>query len=294
MIRIACAQYPVERLPDLAAWEAKQHRWLSEAAEADADLVVFPEYGAMELTGLWPESVSQNQSSALSKLQDLAPAFHEFWSSAAQTYGIHILAPCFLEATAENTYENRARLHTPAGRSGSQTKRMRTRYEEEVLHLQAGSELRVFDTDLGRIGIAICYDIEFAAIARAQAVAGAWLILAPSCTDALAGANRVRIGARARALENQCYVATAPLLGDAPWAPAIDENVGQATIAVPPDVGQPADGLLATGELNRPGWVYADIDPYSLIQTRNTGQVRIFDQHAELGAALEAKVVDLR
>ena len=69
-------------------------------------------------------------------------------------------------------------------------------------------------------GIAICYDIEFPLIAHAMARAGAELILAPSCTDTIAGANRVHVGARARALENQVYVAVAPTVGQAPWSPA--------------------------------------------------------------------------
>src|SRR3546814_9016649 len=70
-----------------------------------------------------------------------------------------------------------------------------TRFEREAWIITGGAALKVFDLDLGgpvplRAGITICYDVEFPLIARAMAAAGADLILCPSCTDTLAGANR--------------------------------------------------------------------------------------------------------
>ena len=47
-IRVAAAAYPVERLPDMTALENKLDRWVAEAADRGADLLVFPEYGGME------------------------------------------------------------------------------------------------------------------------------------------------------------------------------------------------------------------------------------------------------
>ena len=61
---------------------------------------------------------------------------------------------------------------------------------------------------------------------RAQVEAGAWLILVPSCTDTVAGYERVRLAAAARAMENQCFVAMAPTVGAAPWSGALDVNRG--------------------------------------------------------------------
>jgi predicted amidohydrolase len=86
----------------------------------------------------------------------------------------------------------------------------------------------VFDTALGRLGILICYDNEFPMLARTLAERGADLIPSPSCTDTEAGYHRVRIGAQARALENQVAVLQSPTVGLAPWSPALDENVGKA------------------------------------------------------------------
>jgi predicted amidohydrolase len=109
---------------------------------------------------------------------------------------------------------------------------------------------------------------------RAQVEAGAWLILAPSCTDTQWGFNRVRLAARARALENQCYVAVAPTVGSAPWVATLDENRGYAAVFGPVDRGFPEDGVLAQGTPDEPGWIYADLDPARLDAVRQDGGVR--------------------
>ncbi len=131
----------------------------------------------------------------------------------------------------------------------------------------------MFDTPWGRIGVCICYDSEFPPLARAQMEAGAWLLLAPSCTDSRAGFNRVRLSARARAVENQCFVAVATTVGDAPWLAALDENHGYAAVFGPCDRGFPEDGLIARGPMDTPGWVYADLDPARLDRVRREGGV---------------------
>ena len=150
----------------------------------------------------------------------------------------------------------------------------------------------MFETPWGRIGIAICYDLEFPPLVRAQVEAGAWLILAPSCTDGIAGFNRVRLSARARALENQCYVAMAPTVGLAPWLATLDANRGYAGVYGPVDRGFPEDGVLARGALDQPGWVYADLDPLLLDAVRESGGVR---NHRDWPANPEAcRVIPLR
>lgn len=102
---------------------------------------------------------------------------------------------------------------------------------------------------------------------------GANLILVPSCTDTVAGFHRVKIGCQARALENQCYVVQAALVGDAPWSPAVDVNIGAAGIYTPVDYGFPDNGILASGEFNKSQWVFADIDLELCEKVRAEGQV---------------------
>jgi predicted amidohydrolase len=83
----------------------------------------------------------------------------------------------------------------------------------------------------------------------------------------------VRTGAQARALENQCYVVHAPVVGEAPWSPAVDVNRGAAAVYGPPDKGFPPDGVVAIGELDRPGWVHAELDLDLLAAVRADGMV---------------------
>jgi predicted amidohydrolase len=148
-----------------------------------------------------------------------------------------------------------------------------TRFETERWGISQGTDPNVFDTPWGRIGISICYDIEFPKHARVQVMAGAWLILAPSCTDTLHGFNRVHFSARARALENQCYVAITPTVGEAPWSAALDVNHGRAGVFGPMDRGFPADGILAEGQMDAPGWVFCTLDPSLIEAVRRDGAV---------------------
>ena len=148
-----------------------------------------------------------------------------------------------------------------------------TRFENEQWLIHPGQQIKVLDTDVGRIGINICYDSEFPMIAYQQVKAGADLILAPSCTDTQAGFHRVRIGCQARALENQCYVVQSPTFGEARWSEAVDVNTGRASIYTPVDYGFPDNGILIEGVADKPGWVCADLDLTEIARVRQEGQV---------------------
>ena len=148
-----------------------------------------------------------------------------------------------------------------------------TRFENEQWLISRGLEIKTFDTAFGKVAINICYDSEFPHYARKQVELGAKLILVPSCTDTLAGYNRVRIGSQARALENQCYVVQASLVGNADWSEAVDINCGAAAIYTPVDRGFPDNGILAIGNLNQTQWVYAELDFSTIDQVRQVGQV---------------------
>jgi len=272
-MKIAAAAYPLDAVSDWSAYEAKMRRWVEEAAAAGADLLVFPEYGRMELAALEGVAIAgdlEGSLGAASRWSDKADALTE---ALAVEFGVHILAPSGPVFDGGARPVNRAAFFGPEGRLGHQDKQVMTRFERETWDVVPGDPLRLFETKLGRIGILICYDAEFPLLGRALAEAGAEIILAPSCTDALAGYSRVRVGAMARALENQCVVVHAPTVGDAPWSPAVDENVGAAAIYGPPDLGFPATGVIAEGPLNQPGWVMADVERAAIARVRTEGAV---------------------
>ena len=271
--RLAAAQYPIDFLGDWARYEAKIERWVREAAANDAKLLLFPEYFSMELASLFPAEIHASLPAQLPALQTVLARFIDLFAALAQKYNVYICAGSFPVRLAANVYRNRSYLFFPDGRNEFQEKLQMTRFESEQWLVQAGDRLRVFDTELGRIGIDVCYDSEFPLIARRQVELGADLILVPSCTDTLAGYWRVRIGSQARALENQCYVVHASTVGEAPWSPAVDVNVGAAAIYTPVDRGFPDDGVLAVGTLNAAQWVYGDIDLTRIAEVRTSGQV---------------------
>lgn len=271
--RIALAQYPIEFHSSFTDYRQKVEHWVSQAAEQGAKLLVFPEYGSMELVSLFPEKTRGDLDTSLQEMTRYWEAFEQLYDTLAHRYQVYILAPSF-----PRDRQNIAPFYGPEGKVGEQGKRIMTRFERETWNIHAKPGHQVWDTALGKIGVAICYDVEFPLIVRAMVVQGATLILAPSCTDSLAGYYRVRIGAQARALENQCYVAQSPTVGEAPWSPATDVNIGAAGLYGPPDLGFPETGILVEGELNVPCWVYGEVDPSKVETVRQHGSV-LNDQH---------------
>jgi predicted amidohydrolase len=290
-LRIAAAQYPIERLATLGAYRDKVARWVAEAAGAGAQLLVFPEYGAMEYAGASGGAVAGDLAASLAAVSDALATMDAAHADLARHHWVHILAASGPSARPGGRYVNAARLFTPAGPMGVQEKLIMTPFERNW-GISSGETLRVFQTALGQIGVAICYDSEFPLLVRAQAEAGAQIILVPSCTEFRSGYARVRTSAMARALENTCVTVLSPTVGDAPWSPAVDRNAGAAGIYVPADHGFSETGVLAEGALNAPQWVYADVDLARLQRVRETGEMRnSSDWAAQPGAApLSGKV----
>ena len=290
-MKIAAAAYPLDFLPDWAAYEAKISDWVARAADDGADLLVFPEYGAMELASLGGRDVAADIEAALHEVMRHEGAVIALHERLAATHGVHILGasgPAMAQAARP---VNRAILYGPDGRIGHQDKQIMTRFEREVWDIAPGDGLNLFDTTLGRIGVIICYDSEFPLLARALVDAGADILLVPSATEALSGYTRVKVGAMARALENQCVAVHAPTVGPAEWCPAVDANTGAAALYGPPDLGFPETGILAQTALNAPGWAMAEVSLNAIARVRREGAVfnhRHWDeQHNRLNRAVQ-------
>jgi translation initiation factor IF-1 len=198
-MRLAAAAYPLDPPQSPKAWADKLSAWVAAGAATGADLLVFPEYAAMELACLAGPAAAADPEAALRAVADRLGAADALHAELAARHGVHILtgsAPAF-DAGARPV--NRARLFAPGGARGHQDKLIPTPYERDDWGIAAGRGLRLFDTALGPLGVLICYDAEFPLPARALAEAGVAVIAIPSCTEGRAGAERVRIAARARA-----------------------------------------------------------------------------------------------
>jgi predicted amidohydrolase len=292
-IRVAAAQYPIDQLQTMDAARDKIARWVGEAAGQGAELLVFPEYGAMELSAIRGLQVAADVPASLEAVSEMLSEIDALHAELARRHHVYILAASGPSRQADGQYVNAARLASPTGQIGTQEKHMMTPFEHEW-GIVSGQHLHVFDTSLGRIGIAVCYDSEFPLLVRAQAEAGAGLILIPSCTERVSGAHRVRTAALARALENGCATIVSPTVGNAPWCLTVDHNEGIGGIYVPAEAGVSETGVLAEGRLSQPGWIFADIDLGALKDLRATGEMRNDnDWNAQPGAEPLAHHVDV-
>ena len=270
---LATAQYDIGFFSHWDDFAAKLERWVASAVQQDAKLLVFPEYGSLELASLFGQAVYSDLQQQLQAMQTLLPKWRDLHQALARRHDVLILASSFPTELQAGHVVNRAMLFGPEGILGHQDKLIMTRFENEQWGIRAGERIGVIDTELGRIGILICYDSEFPMIARQQITAGAELLLVPSCTDTQAGFHRVRIGCQARALENQCYVVQSPTTGLAPWSEAVDVNTGRASVYTPVDYGFPDNGILVEGADDEANWVFATLDLRELARIRAEGQV---------------------
>ena len=275
-MKIATAAYPLDWFNDWTDYEAKLTAWVAEAAQEGADLLVFPEYGAMELASLDGPRVASDLKGSIRAVAGRVGASYNLHAALAARLGVHILSAS-APVIAGDAVLNRAALFGPEGLIGVQDKQIMTRFEREEWGISGATggagPLRVFDTALGRIGILICYDSEFPLLARDLAERGVEILLVPSCTEALEGYWRVRIGAMARALESQCVSVMSSLVGEEPRLFAVEENTGAGGVFGPPDRGFPATGVIAEGKLNRPGWTYAEVNLAAVRDVRADGHV---------------------
>lgn len=291
-VTIAAAQYPLDALETLLDWQDKVADWVAKGAATGAELLIFPEYAALEQAATLGMAVAGNLQQTLSGVAELAGERIAYHAELAQEHGVHILTGSGPVLHDDGRFHNAAQLISPHGLVGEQSKAIMTPFERDW-GVHGGDGLKVFDTDLGRIGIAICYDSEFPLQVRTLAAAGVEILLVPSCTEHKSGYHRIRTGARARALENQIAVATSPTVGEALWSPAVDYNTGSAGIYVPSEIELSEDGVLAEGKLNEPGWVNAKVDLKALRALRFGGEMRNYlDWSMQVGADALAGAVD--
>jgi predicted amidohydrolase len=275
-MRLAACQYAIELYETWDAYARHLTALLEQAASSGAQLLLLPEYAGLVLIGQLPPAIRSDLHASIADMQPLIPRWLDLCETLARSLGVHLMPGSAPIRDEDGLYRNRAWLFGPSGLLGTQDKLIMTRFERERWGISAGKSLRVFDTALGRLGILICYDNEFPMPARSLAEKGVDLILAPSCTDTEAGAHRVRIGAQARALENQYAVLVSPTVGMAPWSPALDENFGRAGLYVPPDYEMPPTGVVAESPQLASAtseWLHCEIDLRQVRRLRSEGQV---------------------
>lgn len=282
---VAVVQYAIGPLKSERAYWSRIRRYIDRAVRQHAKLVVFPEYLTGHLLALHP---TVSNAEACEILHGYTDAYMEHFSAWSRETGLLLLAGTHIhrEGAPAGRYYNEAFLFFPDGRIERHKKVHLTPEEQRAWPLDPGDRFDVFETPLGKIGIQICYDIEFPEGTRLQADRGAELILCPSYTDAAAGYYRVRNCSQARAVENQLYVALSGIVGSMPDVAQVDAGYCQAGVFAPCDRPFPPDGILALGAVNRSAVAAAPADLEQLRLNRTEGGVAPFyDRRPDVYAA---------
>lgn len=276
-MRVAAARYPIEYIASFEDFAGKQARMVDTAVSAGANLLVLPEYLGMELATAIDGHASMAPAELAFAVAPFEARFRELFATLAERNGIAIVAGSFLAQSGPGLLRNRSTWFERGRAPIDQDKLALTGFERELGCIEAGDGLGVLDWHGLRVGIAICYDIEFPLPVRAQIEAGARLIVVPSCTDTAAGAARVRTGCAARALENQVHVLKAVTAGTVPFNAFLDANTGEPALHAPIDRGFPDDGVVVEGVVDdgpAAGLLaIADLDLDALAAVRRAGQV---------------------
>src|SRR5690606_464423 len=128
--------------------------WVRTAAEQGAELLVFPEYGALELASLAGDENARDPGRLVDAVNARIKDVDELHGSLAREFEVHICAATGpVRRAGDRMPVNRARLFAPDGASAVQDKLLPTSREREASGLVPGAPLRLFETALGRIGI---------------------------------------------------------------------------------------------------------------------------------------------
>ena len=130
-MKIATAAYPLDWHDNWASYEDKLTRWVAEAAGQGAALLVFPEYGAMELASLAGAEAAAGLETSGRAVYDRWPEADALLSRLAVAHGVHVLGPGgpVWDAALGDRPVNRSSLFTPDGTIAHQDKQIMTRYE---------------------------------------------------------------------------------------------------------------------------------------------------------------------
>ena len=274
-------QYQMCKIASFDEFAAKV-RYFVETAATDyaADYVLFPEFFSVQLLSSM-ETVPAEQG--IRKLADLTPKFRELMSSLARGFNTHIIAGSHPVLKDDGRLQNEAMFFFPDGSLVSQPKLHITPWEKSCWGIEGGNQLHVIETPKAKIGILICYDVEFPEATRHLADQGIEILFVPYCTDNRQGFLRVTKCAAARAIENQIYVVASGVVGNLPNVPAMNVHYGQAAVYTPCDFDFARDGIQAEADPNVEMMIVADLDMAALHRSRAAGSVTpLLDRRGDL------------
>ncbi|MGY6561022.1 MAG: GNAT family N-acetyltransferase [Luteibaculaceae bacterium] len=270
VVRLGLVQWQMRTTKSLEEFFDQAEFFIDVLGGYNCDFALFPE---LFNTPLMAPYNHLDEPTAIRKLAKYTDTIVSKFKEMAVGYNINIITGSMPVIERGKLY-NIAYLCRRDGSTDFIKKIHITPNERNTWGMVGGDELRVFDTDCGKIGILICYDVEFPELPRLLADEGMNILFVPFLTDTQNGYNRVRICAQARAVENECYVAIAGCVGNLPKVNNMDIQFAQAAVFTPSDFAFPTNAIKAEATPNTEMTLIADVDLDLLRELHVFGSVR--------------------
>lgn len=270
VVRVGAVQWQMRRVKDLDALMHQVEFFVDALAGYNADFALFPEFFNGPLLSQFNQDYPAEAIRGLAQYTD---EIVERMSALAVSYNINIIAGS-MPVYDEHELYNVSYLCRRNGTTDFQYKLHITPDERAYWGVTGGNELRVFDTDVGKIGVLVCYDVEFPELPRRLAEQGMQILFVPYWVDTKNAYLRVRSCAMARAIENECYVAITGSVGNLPNVENIDIQYSQSAVFSPSDFAFPHDATMAESTPNTEMTLIVDLDLDKLTEVRRAGSVR--------------------
>ncbi len=272
-VRVCCIQYQMRMIKDFDEFAAGCEYFVDVASDYRADFVVFPEMITMQLLTFMPK---KRPATAVRELDQFTGQYIELFTRLSVQYNINIIGGSHFQVEEDHLY-NVSYLFKRDGTYEKQYKIHITPHEKKWWGVQAGDEIKVFNTDCGKVSIAICYDIEFPELSRVAASKGANIIFVPFSTDERRSYLRVRYCSQARAIENQLYVVMAGCVGNLPNVDNLDIHYAQSAILTPSDIEFHREGIASEAPPNTETAIVQELDLNLLKRNRAYGNVQTWN-----------------
>lgn len=271
IIRLGLVQWQMRSLNNLEEFFNQAEFFIDAVSGYESDFALFPE---LFIAPLMADYNHLSEAEAIRELAKYAEPIKKKFQELAISYNINIITGSMPYLEDDHLY-NAGFLCKRDGTSEMYRKIHIT--PNEVFHwgITGGDSIQTFDTDCGKIGIIICYDVEFPELSRLMADEGMNILFVPFLTDTQNGYTRVKHCAQARAIENECYVAIAGCVGNLPKVNNMDIQYAQAAVFTPSDFAFPSNGIKAEATPNTEMTLIVDVDINLLKELHEHGSVKI-------------------
>lgn len=271
VIRIGLVQWQMRPLANLEALFEQSEFFIDVVSGYGSDFALFPE---LFIAPLMADYNHLSEADAIREIANYSEPIRKKFLEFAISYNINIITGSMPHLENGVLY-NVGYLCKRDGTFEMYTKIHITPNEVQYWGMKGGSEIKTFDTDCGKIGIMICYDVEFPELSRLMSDQGMEILFVPFLTDTQNGYTRVKLCAQARAIENECYVAIAGCVGNLPKVNNMDIQYAQTAVFTPSDFAFPSNGIKAEATPNTEMTLIVDVDLDLLKKLHEHGSVRI-------------------